>query len=377
MNNPFSPSGDNQSKQGNANNTTNIFEQNASKQSGTNVFSNTQPSTNIFGSNFSNPFGSAQMPPNQISSSAPPQNSPLSSGAPPGLQFSSGNNPFTTPAIPSSNLPFNTAQQSTMPPGSSVFDNTQQNISPTSGINQFSSSANNPVGAEPSSTAQTSLFSSNATPFGSNQQARNSTAPSVNPFGTLQQSFDTQTPSTTLSNIETPSARDTTFGQSRKPADQSSLMSSVKDNSINLYNLTLQEAIDRHSSILETNIKDFERDAQSIFERDLQLIKNKNNYISIRNKIDEENVRLDELSQVLDYFEERLSSIEDEHRGASVSDSAKVIEDFETICDKFYKKIESFKDEQGEVLDLVNENYQIIETIDRKLDILSQIKNIK
>jgi len=158
-----------------------------------------------------------------------------------------------------------------------------------------------------------------------------------------------------------------------KPADQSSLISSMKDNSVNLYNLTLQEIIDRHASLLETNIKDFEREAQSIFERDLQLIKNKNSYISIKGKLDEENARLDELNQALDYFEEKLDGIEP----GSVSESAKVVEDFEGICDKFYKKIESFKDEQGEVLDLVNENYQIIEAIDKKLDVLGQIKNVR
>lgn len=364
MNNPFFQNGDNQNRQKGASDTPGMFGQNTGSQ----------PNTGAFGSNFPKPFGSMHMPPNQPSSSISPQNAPLSGNAPPGPQFGMGNSPFSMPAAFSPNVPHNTAQQPTMPPSSSLFGSTQQNTSPASGINPLSSNAGKTASTDPLGATPASLFASNASGAstmspGSSQQAYS------NPFGSQQQ-FGTQMP-TTPSNIEAPSVKDATFDQPRKSADESSLMSSLKDNSVNLYNLTLQEVIDRHSSILEANIRDFERDAQSIFERDLQLIKNKNSYISIRNKIDEENVRLDELSQVLDYFEERLSSIEDEQGSGCVADSAKVVEDFEAICDRFYRKIESFKDEQGDVLDLVNENYQIIENIDKKLDILSQLRDVK
>lgn len=155
-------------------------------------------------------------------------------------------------------------------------------------------------------------------------------------------------------------------------ADQSSLLSAVKDNSLNLYNLTLQEIIDRHSAILDANISEFEKDAKSVFERDLKLIRSKNNYLEVQKKIAEENSKLDELSQVLDFFSQRIDEIET----GELSDGAKIVNDFEEICAKFYEKIESFKDDQDEVLDLVNENYEIIENIDKKLDLISQIKNI-
>lgn len=148
------------------------------------------------------------------------------------------------------------------------------------------------------------------------------------------------------------------------------LINSIKDNSVNLYNLTLQEILDRHSIILDSNIKEFDKEAERVFERDLRLIQNKNNFIKIQNKIEEENKKLDELAEAMDFFEERLNNTD--HPGKT--EMGKVVEDFENICDKFYAKVESLKDIQDDVLDLVNENYELIEQIDRKIDILSEIK---
>lgn len=152
-----------------------------------------------------------------------------------------------------------------------------------------------------------------------------------------------------------------------------SLISSIKENSVNLYNLTLQEILDRHTMILENNIKEFEKDAEKVFERDLQLIRNKNNFIAIQKKIAEENTKLDELSEALDFFEKQLEEVE----LGEQNEMGRVIEDFESICDRFYKKVESFKDEQGEVLDLVNEIYEIIDLTDSKLDYLVKLRDIK
>lgn len=152
-----------------------------------------------------------------------------------------------------------------------------------------------------------------------------------------------------------------------------SLISSIKENSVNLYNLTLQEILDRHTMILESNIKEFEKDAERVFERDLQLIRNKNNFISIQEKISEENTKLDELNEALDFFEKQLEDVE----LGEQNEMGRVVEDFESICDRFYKKIESFKDEQDEILDLVNENYVIIDSIDKKLDCLVKLRDIK
>lgn len=292
-------------------------------------------------------FGSTPAQPSNFGST--PSQSPF--GAFQNNSFGGNQNISSTPGVVQDNN-----QSSTQTPQSSLFSAPQQ----------FSSTAFNgntqqpPFGSAPNQlTGLTTTLPSTSTQFG---DTKTGSAAETSAFST--QSF-TKLGDTDFKNT-------TTIGQS-KTADQSTLISSMKDNSINLYNLTLQEIIDRHSGLLEANIKAFEREAQAIFDIDLQLIKNKNSYILLKNKLDEENTRLDELNQALDYFEERLASIE----SGNVPESAKVVEDFENICEKFYRKIEAFKDEQGDVLDLVNENYHIIEAIDKKLDMLGQIKNIK
>lgn len=184
-----------------------------------------------------------------------------------------------------------------------------------------------------------------------------------------QTGLSTASPGTTAEEAKAQTAP----GSDPATGNHSNLISSIKENSVNLYNLTLQEILDRHTMILESNIREFEKDAEKIFERDLQLIRNKNNFISIQNKITEENTKLDELDEALDFFEKQLEEVELGDR----SEMGRVIEDFEYICDKFYKKVESFKDEQDEVLDLVNENYEIIDSIDKKLEYLVKLRNIK
>lgn len=130
--------------------------------------------------------------------------------------------------------------------------------------------------------------------------------------------------------------------------------------------------MDRHTLILETNVKEFEKDAERVFERDLILIESKNNFAAIQSKISEENTKLDELNEALDFFEKRLT----DSGAGNQSEMAKVVAEFEAVCDKFYKKIELFKDDQDEIIDLVNENYEIIDSIDNKLETLQKISYI-
>ncbi|KAM0679624.1 hypothetical protein GINT2_002256 [Glugoides intestinalis] len=299
--------------------------------------------------------------PNQPSSQFPNQPTP----------FGQSSSQFPTQPTP---LGQSSSQFPTQP--SSQFPTQPSSQFPTQPSSQFPTQPSSQFPNQPSS-----QFPNQPTPFG---QSSSQFPTQPTPLGQSSSQFPTQPssqfptqpssqfPTQPLFNNSTVDSSKIQF-ESKPSQDQSSLIFSVKDNSINLYNLTLQEVIDRHTAILEINIKDFQKDAQEIFERDLALIKSKNNYIAIKKMIDEENIKLDELGQVLDYFELRLNEIED----AEIHGSARVVNDFEEITDKFYKKIEAFKDEQDEVLDLVNENYELIESIDNRLDILHQIRKFK
>jgi hypothetical protein len=156
--------------------------------------------------------------------------------------------------------------------------------------------------------------------------------------------------------------------QNSSIANQSNLVSSIKENSVNLYNLTLQEIIDRQATILEENIREFQRDSQRVFDTDMNLIRIKNNYIETQKKIEEEGLKMDNLFEAIEYFDKQLDSLEIKES----SDMAKCVGEFEKIADKFYKSVENFKDDQDEVLDIANENYELIDLIDSKLDCLEK-----
>ena len=318
-------------------------------------------SANLNPSVTSNPFGSANASANpfsgNINASSTTQN-PFSENT----GMSSTINPFAGSNATASGNP------------SGGTNATVSTPNPFAGSNA-SSSTPNPFGGSTNLAGSTNPFESSSNL--PNQQASNSNisfeASKPSDFTSLFKTTPSLFDATQQSTLDSNKPLSTTNTQQFSSAvDQSSLMMSIKDNSLNLYNLTLQEIIDRHLAILDANIKDFQKDAKAVFDRDLRLIRSKNNYLEIQKKLADETVKLDELSQVLDFFETKLGELE----MGEISTGAQVVEDFEKICAKFYEKVESFKDEQDDVLGLVNENYEIIENIDRKLDLLTQIRNL-
>lgn len=157
--------------------------------------------------------------------------------------------------------------------------------------------------------------------------------------------------------------------QSEMPIDQSDLMSSIRDKSINLYNLTLQEIIAAQLSILDRNIKQFRKEARTVLEQDMRLIKAKNNYVSILKNIEREEARMNELSEMMDYFEKYLDALPT----GRATEMGGCCKEFEDVCDRFYKAVEEMKDDQDEVMSIINTNYELIESIDRKMDSLDAL----
>lgn len=146
----------------------------------------------------------------------------------------------------------------------------------------------------------------------------------------------------------------------------SGIIGSIQDNSLNLYNLSFKEIIEKQTAILDDNIKEFEKSAQHVFEQDMKLIAAKTNYISIQNKIKTNTIKMDELMEALDYFAAELDKFDTKED--NYSENAKIIKEFELLCDKFYDKVENFHDENNGIMDLINENYELVEKLDSLLD---------
>ncbi|KAI4293165.1 hypothetical protein PAPHI01_2439 [Pancytospora philotis] len=177
-------------------------------------------------------------------------------------------------------------------------------------------------------------------------------------------------PSQTAANSTAQPLNSSAAAESEAPVDQSCLISSIKDSSVNLYNLTLQEIINMQATTLDRNLKDFKKLAQAVFGYDMELIRAKNDYVRIQRSIEQKKAQLDEVAALLDHLDMHLDTLPI----ADATDMGRVCRDFEQISDAFAAKVEEAKDEQGKVMDLVNANYELMDIVDKKLDIMQEIK---
>ena len=171
-------------------------------------------------------------------------------------------------------------------------------------------------------------------------------------------------------------SQSTILDNNKVETSSSGIVGSIQDSTLNLFNLTVKEIIEKQSAILDKNIAKFKESAQKVFEQDMKLMAAKTNYVNVQNKIKVNMHKMNELLDGLDYFQKELEKKLDEQgnkqTGAfekvDVNTSNETIEEFEMLCDKFYEKVEGFEDENGGVLDLINENYELVEKIDGLLD---------
>jgi hypothetical protein len=137
-----------------------------------------------------------------------------------------------------------------------------------------------------------------------------------------------------------------------------------KENQIDLYNLSLEEIVNTQLEILDKNIREFKKSASEIFEQDMKLIEAKKNYMKVLECIEEEEIRMEELSEALDFVEKYMDGL----NVGQDTEMSRCCRDFERVSDLFYRKVEGFRDDQDEVMSLVNENYNLVSIIDEKLD---------
>jgi len=318
---------------------------------------------------FSN--ANTSVPPNSFSN---PNTGALQNNSFSGINTGAPQNSFSsTPLANSSSMPSIGGPQqnaSSQPPNISPFSQSPGAFSsfnqgnataqPSSNIT-FGQQNTNPFSQPPSTNFGTPQNS--ASPFGqpaANQQSLNQ------PQANVANSPSSTNPLTGIVEENTSHLKDTVSDS------HSSLVDAIRENTTDLYNSSLQTILDHFSLVLDANIREFNKDAKKVFDTDSILVESLNNYVMIKDKIAEENRKLDELSEALDFFEKKLGDAE----VGSKSEMGVAISNFEAITDKYYRTIESFKDDQDEVLDLVNEIYEIIDYSDKKIDSLKSFANM-
>ncbi|CAD26092.1 NUCLEAR PORE COMPLEX PROTEIN (NUCLEOPORIN NUP116) [Encephalitozoon cuniculi GB-M1] len=159
----------------------------------------------------------------------------------------------------------------------------------------------------------------------------------------------------------------------RKPRISASVFNHpVGEKSVSFIQMTLGEIIQQQARKLEENIKVFKEKAREVFEQDERIIRSLNNYKLIRNRIEEEERVIAETEENVEFFERWLCNFQEEVPPSAGDELLTCIKEFERVCDKYNKTIETLKDEEDEVMCLVNENYNLITTIEEKLEILEK-----
>ncbi|AFN84152.1 hypothetical protein EROM_111710 [Encephalitozoon romaleae SJ-2008] len=146
----------------------------------------------------------------------------------------------------------------------------------------------------------------------------------------------------------------------------------VGEKGVSFMQMTLGEIIQQQTRKLEENIRVFKEKAKEVFEQDERIIRSLNNYKLIRNRIEEEERVIAETEENVEFFEKWLCNFQEEVPEGSEDELLMCIKEFERVCDKYNKTIETLKDEEDEVMCLVNENYNLITTIEEKLEILER-----
>ena len=114
---------------------------------------------------------------------------------------------------------------------------------------------------------------------------------------------------------------------------------------------------------LEENVKEFRKKAMEVFSYDEKIIKARNNYARILEMVKVENEKLNELEENVDFFLQYVKGID----RVTGEPAVNVIREVEKLSDEFNIVLQQIKDEDEDVMGLINENMNLIRIIDGRL----------
>jgi nuclear pore complex protein Nup62 len=318
--------------------------------------------TNVLGASGANPFG------------APSNTTPSSIPNPFGA-------PATTPAGVQAPNPFGA---STMPTGASVTAPLGAQPSPfgASAPTAFHPAA--PPGSIPASTPYGARHPA-PSPFGTSTASPFAPKHETPQFGTTQSPFGAQPsapPSEGQRQLASPASnapqeeKAPFIGETKSIQPTSFFGQTSTEKSATFLQMTLGEIILHQTRKLEENIRVFKEKAREIFEQDERIIRAINNYKLIRSKIDDEEKIIAETEDNVEFFENWLMDFQKEIPDGEGDELITCIKMFEDVSARFNRAVEGMKDEEDEIMCLVNENYNLISILDEKLDALESMSRL-
>jgi len=169
-------------------------------------------------------------------------------------------------------------------------------------------------------------------------------------------------------NKESTNVSDVSVNKTSIFGENSKLTNTQKNTSF--VQMSIYEIIQEQTRKLEENIADFNSKAKEIYEEDEKLLDSLNNYQVLYDLLEKEEIRLSELEENVDFFENLLDDYSKKIVQNNDDDELIVcIKEFEKVSDEFYRNVEENKDKDDEILGLVKENYNLCALVDKKLDL--------
>ncbi|TBU18882.1 hypothetical protein CWI38_0224p0020 [Hamiltosporidium tvaerminnensis] len=295
----------------------------------------------------------------------------------------------TTPAVQNTSSTLFSQQPEISKPPNDIFSSTQpsflgsQNISAFGGQpSSFSQVATPPSLFPPTQpSTQSSVFppTQPATQISTQTSTLTSTPTSnlqsTQPTNQSTQLTNQSTQPTLQSNLQSSQNLDSSF-QSQKKEDFSQQSVVTKEIPLFFRQKTVSEVIEELLQTLEKNIKEFHKKAYEIYLYDEKIIKARNNYCKILDTLEREESRILELEENLDFFEKWISDLES---NLNLKENTKDelisnIDEIEKLYEDFNKIVSELKDEDDEVMCLINENHNLVKMLDRKVEEFSEFE---
>lgn len=155
--------------------------------------------------------------------------------------------------------------------------------------------------------------------------------------------------------------RQDAFSGSGNPFDENI----IKDVPISIRQKSFGELLSFLKKQLEENVREFRKKALETFSYDEKIIKARNNYAKILHMVKVETQKLNELDENVDFF---LQYIKDMDKATEGENVVNVIREVEKLSDELNTVIKQIKDDDDDVIQLVNENMSLIRAIDERLN---------
>lgn len=136
---------------------------------------------------------------------------------------------------------------------------------------------------------------------------------------------------------------------------------------LNFRQKSFNEILAEISAELEKDVKFFKKKAEEVFAQDEKIIRARNNYVKLLDRLKAEEDKINELEENVEFLFKWLESMK-------IDDSVKYLNELEQCYDEFMDGVMQQKNIEDEIAGIINENMKLISIIDEDLECMESMK---